>query len=93
MKNVTEPYLPCRFKTDRSVHRIRLRWFQKIFFNKDKSISILKIKIQIDPTLPWNLFLNQEKWKQFLEVESNPTGSVGIIGRLKKILSDELAES
>ena len=43
--------------------------------------------------LPWNLFLNQEKWKQFLKVESNPTGSVGIIGRLKKILSDEQAES
>ena len=90
MKNVNEPYLPCRFKTDRSVNRICLRSFQKIFFNKDRSIGFLKIKKkQIDPTLPWNLFLNQEKWKQFLEVESNPTGSVGIIGRLKKILSDE----
>ena len=66
--------------------------FRRSFSTKINQSVFQKLK-QIDPTLPWNLFLNQEKWKQFLEVESNPTGSVGIIGRLKKILSDEEAES
>ena len=62
------------------------------FLKKDKSIGFLN-KIRIDPTLPWNLFLNQEKLKRFHKVETNPTGSVVIIGRLKKILSDEYVES
>ena len=40
----TDPYIESVFDS-----------FRRSFLNKDKSISILKIKTQIDPTLPWNL--------------------------------------
>ena len=77
----TDPYIESVF--DRFRRSFSRKIDHRFFENKNR----------IDPTLPWNLFLNQKKLKQFLEVESNPTGSVGIIGRLKKILSDEEAES
>ena len=72
------------------VNRIRLRSFQKIFFNKDKSIGF-ENKKQIDPTLPWNPF-ESEKVKTISRLNQIQPDMLELSADWK-ILSDELAES